>query len=61
MGVYLDYNASAPIDKRVLEKMIEVYQKYIGNVNVYVEKNFQNKELLLKKVYGSLVDVKNLN
>lgn len=33
MGVYLDYNASAPIDKRVLEKMIEVYQKYIGNAD----------------------------
>ena len=25
MGVYLDYNASAPIDERVLEYMINVY------------------------------------
>jgi len=31
MGVYLDYNASAPIEKEVLEIMIDVYQNTIGN------------------------------
>lgn len=31
MSVYLDYNASAPIDPRVLEKMIDIYQNYSGN------------------------------
>ena len=31
MGVYLDYNASAPIDSLVLDKMIDVYQNDIGN------------------------------
>lgn len=33
MSVYLDYNASAPIDERVLEKMIEVYRSTIGNAD----------------------------
>lgn len=33
MSVYLDYNASAPINKRVLETMIDVYQNNIGNVD----------------------------
>ena len=33
MSVYLDYNASAPIDERVLEKMIEVYRGVIGNAD----------------------------
>ena len=31
MGVYLDYNASAPIDEIVLDRMIEVYRTAIGN------------------------------
>lgn len=31
MGIYLDYNASAPIDNRVLDAMVEVYRKAYGN------------------------------
>lgn len=31
MGIYLDYNSSAPIDERVLEFMINVYKNIIGN------------------------------
>ena len=31
MSVYLDYNASAPIDDDVLSKMIDVYKNVIGN------------------------------
>ena len=33
MSVYLDYNASAPIDPRVLEIMIDVYRSSIGNAD----------------------------
>ena len=33
MGVYLDYTASAPIDERVLEYMINVYRNNIGNAD----------------------------
>ncbi len=33
MGIYLDYNASTPIDRRVLERMIEVYQNVCGNAD----------------------------
>lgn len=33
MPVYLDYNASAPIDERVLERMIEVYKYGFGNAD----------------------------
>ena len=33
MSVYLDYNASAPIDERVLEVMIDVYKNAIGNAD----------------------------
>lgn len=31
MGIYLDYNASAPIDERVLDVMIDVYKNVYGN------------------------------
>lgn len=33
MAVYLDYNASAPIDDRVLERMIDVYRHHFGNAD----------------------------
>lgn len=33
MSVYLDYNASAPIDMRVLDKMVDVYKNAYGNAD----------------------------
>lgn len=33
MAVYLDYNASAPIDVRVLEYMINIYKNHYGNAD----------------------------
>ena len=33
MGVYLDFNSSAPIDTRVLDYMIEVYKSVYGNAD----------------------------
>jgi cysteine desulfurase len=33
MSIYLDYNASAPIDLRVLDVMVEVYKNKIGNAD----------------------------
>ena len=33
MAVYLDYNASSPVDERVLECMIEVYRSHYGNAD----------------------------
>lgn len=33
MGIYLDYNASTPIDERVLEEMIDIYRYHYGNAD----------------------------
>ena len=33
MSTYLDYNASAPIDLRVLDCMVNVYKNSIGNAD----------------------------
>lgn len=33
MGIYLDYNASTPVDERVLNKMIDIYRDHYGNAD----------------------------
>lgn len=33
MPVYLDYNASAPVDPRVLSRMVDVYTNHYGNAD----------------------------
>lgn len=33
MSIYLDYNASAPIDSRVLDTMMDVYRNVVGNAD----------------------------
>ena len=33
MAIYLDYNASAPIEERVLERMIDIYRSHYGNAD----------------------------
>lgn len=33
MAVYLDFNASAPLDPRVLERMVEIYRFHGGNAD----------------------------
>ena len=33
MAVYLDYNASAPVDARVLDYMINIYKQHYGNAD----------------------------
>lgn len=33
MAVYLDFNASAPVDERVLNRMIDIYRSHYGNAD----------------------------
>ena len=33
MSIYLDYNASAPIEPRVLDCMIDIYKNIVGNAD----------------------------
>ena len=33
MGIYLDYNATTPIDERVLTEMVDVYRNSYGNAD----------------------------
>lgn len=33
MSIYLDYNASTPLDERVLDAMVKAYREYYGNAD----------------------------
>ncbi len=58
MSVYLDYNASAPIDERVLAYMVDVYRNHIGNADsrthIYGEDARQIVEKARKQVASLL-------
>ena len=61
MSVYLDYNASAPIDERVLNLMIEVYKNSIGNADSRTHNFGENARSIVenaRKQVASLLQVK---
>ena len=61
MGIYLDYNASAPIDNRVLEVMIDVYKNSYGNADSRTHDQGDHARLIVenaRKQVASLLGVK---
>lgn len=61
MSVYLDYNASAPIDERVLEVMFDVYKNDIGNADSRTHEFGENARNIVedaRKQVASLIGVK---
>ena len=60
MSVYLDYNASAPIDERVLNCMIDVYKNHIGNADSRTHNYGEDTRAIVEKArkqVESLLDV----
>ena len=49
MGIYLDYNASAPIDERVLKTMIDVYRNDYGNADSRTHIHGENARKVIEK------------
>ena len=49
MGIYLDYNASAPIDARVLDVMIDVYRNGYGNADSRTHDYGENARKIVDK------------
>ena len=61
MSVYLDYNASAPIDERVLDLMVEVYKNSMGNADSRTHNFGENARSIVenaRKQVASLLQVK---
>lgn len=60
MSIYLDYNASAPIDDRVLNRMIEVYQNNVGNADSRTHEYGNNARNIVEKArkqVANLLDI----
>lgn len=60
MSVYLDYNASAPLDERVLSCMIDVYTNHIGNSDSRTHNYGEDARSIVenaRKQVASLLDV----
>ncbi|WP_251387739.1 cysteine desulfurase family protein [Mediterraneibacter agrestimuris] len=61
MGVYLDYNASAPIEPRVLDYMIDVYRKNIGNADSRTHDFGDNARKIVEKARGEVASILKIN
>jgi len=61
MSIYLDYNASAPIDDRVLEKMIYVYKNVIGNADSRTHDFGDNARKIVEDARGKVASILEIN
>lgn len=60
MSVYLDYNASAPIDDRVADFMMDIYRNNIGNADSRTHDYGENARAVVenaRKQVGLLLDI----
>lgn len=60
MSVYLDYNASAPIDNRVVDFMMDIYKNSIGNADSRTHDYGDNARVIVensRKQVALLLDV----
>lgn len=61
MGIYLDYNASVPIDHRVLEKMIDVYQSAYGNADSRTHDYGEKARSVVENARGQVASILGIN
>ena len=57
MAAYLDFNASAPLDSRVLERMTEVYRFHYGNADSRTHKFGADAKKLVASSRRVLADI----
>lgn len=61
MGVYLDYNASAPIDSSVLDVMVDVYRNVTGNSDSRTHDFGENSRKVVEYARGQVARLLNVN
>ena len=61
MSVYLDYNASAPIDCRVLDTMVDVYKNDIGNADSRTHEFGDKARGIVEKARGQVAKLLGVN
>ena len=57
MSTYLDYNASAPIDQRVLDVMIDVYKGTIGNADSRTHNHGKTARLVVENARKQVAEL----
>ena len=60
MGVYLDYNASAPINERVLSTMTDVYRNGYGNADSRTHDYGERARRIVEESRSSVADLLNV-
>lgn len=60
MSIYLDYNASTPMDSRVLESIIDVYQNKYGNADSRTHEFGDNARQSVENSRQSVADLLNI-
>ena len=61
MGVYLDYNASAPIDSCVLDVMLDVYRNVVGNSDSRTHDFGENSRKVVENARGQVARLLNVS
>lgn len=61
MSVYLDYNASTPVDERVLECMIDVYRNHIGNADSRTHQFGEDTRSIVESARKQVADLLGIN
>lgn len=61
MGIYLDYNASAPIDERVLDVMLDVYKSAYGNADSRTHDYGENARRIVDIARGQVASLLNID
>ena len=61
MSNYLDYNASTPIDQRVLNVMVDVFQNKYGNADSRTHEFGESARRIVEESRGSIAKLLNVN
>ena len=61
MGIYLDFNSTAPIDERVLEKMIKTYRNTPGNADSRTHSFGDDARKIVEVARGEVASLLNIN
>lgn len=61
MSVYLDYNATAPIDSRVLETMVDAYKNHYGNADSRTHDFGNDSREIVEKARGQVAQLLNVS
>lgn len=61
MGVYLDFNSTAPIDERVLDGMIKIYRNAPGNADSRTHSFGDNARQVVETARGEVASLLNIN